>query len=627
VRIHTGANSQQAAGAVGARAYTIGQDIHFADGEYDPTGAAGLTLLAHEVAHTAQQSAGAPTRQNKLEVSSDSDASEVEADHAADAMVQGLPAVVTHNGGTTQRKLALKGKKLTPAQISALEVAKPLVVQAAACSVGAYQAIQGYITQGPPAIASVLASYNSTSRMYAVAKEAVELQIKKAKEIANTRSLVLNTLLDAAMAGISSKVTPLQNRFKAGNAEMKAAWSEFPSLPGGATTGSLGPDLGGGAAGFGAGKATGAVTGAAVGGAKTAVGLGGAPVGGDSVGGGPSQTAFLTKYAGLQAQAQAILPMALRLAQVNGPIGVVSQAIAGVLDSGLARSDYPVEKMTTDAAKIDSATRSLAAAAAKVSGMVAGLQDLAAQAAAAIPTSDSALQKELLEHWISGLKDGGSSDLMDEDSMEEFLIKRGVFKALGIELDGDLENDQETLAIVSAHAHAKVMAHKGLAVEVNIDDSGQVLGLVSLPGLPSLIPKAPTTKVRGKARAIVVGAHHLRTVTTQFLKSASHNKEALATKMLHEHFIGVDLKIYWGTTPVEEQHRPPPGADTGGAGMAMDGGAHPREDQHRPPPGADTSGSGMAMDPDYEGDSGPGYWAVNPDKDSDGEDYVWVDEP
>jgi hypothetical protein len=88
VRIHTGAASAAAAEAVGARAYTVGKDIHFGAGQYDPSSVIGQHLLAHEVAHTAQQQ-GAPVRQHKLFVSTPHDAAEVEADRAADAMVAG----------------------------------------------------------------------------------------------------------------------------------------------------------------------------------------------------------------------------------------------------------------------------------------------------------------------------------------------------------------------------------------------------------------------------------------------------------------------------------------------------------------------------------------------------------
>jgi hypothetical protein len=92
VRVHTGGASAEAASAVGARAYTTGQDIHFGAGQYAPTDPFGLHLLAHEVAHTVQQSGGAATTQYKLEVSSPGDALEHEADRAADAMVAGRPA-------------------------------------------------------------------------------------------------------------------------------------------------------------------------------------------------------------------------------------------------------------------------------------------------------------------------------------------------------------------------------------------------------------------------------------------------------------------------------------------------------------------------------------------------------
>jgi uncharacterized protein DUF4157 len=95
VRVHTGAESQAAARAVGARAYTVGQDIHFAAGHYDPRSRAGEHLLAHEVAHTVQQRGGEPTRQNQLEVSNPTDSFEHDADRAAEAMVAGETFSVT----------------------------------------------------------------------------------------------------------------------------------------------------------------------------------------------------------------------------------------------------------------------------------------------------------------------------------------------------------------------------------------------------------------------------------------------------------------------------------------------------------------------------------------------------
>ena len=56
VRLHTGARAAEAAQAVQAKAYTIGQDVFFGAGRYDPRSREGKRLLAHELSHTLQQS-------------------------------------------------------------------------------------------------------------------------------------------------------------------------------------------------------------------------------------------------------------------------------------------------------------------------------------------------------------------------------------------------------------------------------------------------------------------------------------------------------------------------------------------------------------------------------------------
>ena len=58
VRIHTGDAADQAAKSINARAFTLGNNIAFAKGEYDSSSTAGRTLMAHELTHTIQQSAG-----------------------------------------------------------------------------------------------------------------------------------------------------------------------------------------------------------------------------------------------------------------------------------------------------------------------------------------------------------------------------------------------------------------------------------------------------------------------------------------------------------------------------------------------------------------------------------------
>lgn len=59
VRIHTDADAATAATSMNARAFTVGHDIAFAGGEYAPGTVIGDALLAHELAHVAQQDGAA----------------------------------------------------------------------------------------------------------------------------------------------------------------------------------------------------------------------------------------------------------------------------------------------------------------------------------------------------------------------------------------------------------------------------------------------------------------------------------------------------------------------------------------------------------------------------------------
>lgn len=58
VRVHTDDTAAASADALGARAYTVGNDVTFARGHYDTHSSAGNTLLAHELTHVIQQRNG-----------------------------------------------------------------------------------------------------------------------------------------------------------------------------------------------------------------------------------------------------------------------------------------------------------------------------------------------------------------------------------------------------------------------------------------------------------------------------------------------------------------------------------------------------------------------------------------
>jgi hypothetical protein len=86
VRVHTDDQAAESAQAVGARAYTVGRDIVFNQGQYTPESAAGRSLLAHELTHMVQQGVGAasPSR-----IGDPGTFAEREADRAAGVVASG----------------------------------------------------------------------------------------------------------------------------------------------------------------------------------------------------------------------------------------------------------------------------------------------------------------------------------------------------------------------------------------------------------------------------------------------------------------------------------------------------------------------------------------------------------
>lgn len=58
VRVHTDDRASASAESVGANAYTVGSDIVFRAGNFDPASAVGQRTLAHELSHVVQQRSG-----------------------------------------------------------------------------------------------------------------------------------------------------------------------------------------------------------------------------------------------------------------------------------------------------------------------------------------------------------------------------------------------------------------------------------------------------------------------------------------------------------------------------------------------------------------------------------------
>jgi len=66
VRIHICSQAVSAAASIRARAFTLGRDIAFAAGEYDPGSERGKRLMAHELTHVLQQGGGSSLQRNEM---------------------------------------------------------------------------------------------------------------------------------------------------------------------------------------------------------------------------------------------------------------------------------------------------------------------------------------------------------------------------------------------------------------------------------------------------------------------------------------------------------------------------------------------------------------------------------
>ena len=65
IKIHTDGEAVQLSRELSARAFTVGRDIYFNEGEYQPGSESGRHLLAHELTHTVQQGGTQPVVQKK----------------------------------------------------------------------------------------------------------------------------------------------------------------------------------------------------------------------------------------------------------------------------------------------------------------------------------------------------------------------------------------------------------------------------------------------------------------------------------------------------------------------------------------------------------------------------------
>jgi hypothetical protein len=134
VRIHANAKAATSAAAVAAKAYTVGNEVVFGYGSFDPGRPEGKHILAHELTHVLQQREGpvsAADTGNGVMVSDPSDSFEREAEATASRVVSG-PQHADSGGrsdsgaaaGVDQR--TLRQAPAAPSVVSRLTVARQI---------------------------------------------------------------------------------------------------------------------------------------------------------------------------------------------------------------------------------------------------------------------------------------------------------------------------------------------------------------------------------------------------------------------------------------------------------------------------------------------------------------------
>lgn len=106
VRVHTDTRAAESAEAVNAHAYTVGNDVVFAPGQYQPGTESGNAVLAHELSHVVQQD-GVSGHAAKT-MSHPSDSSEREADNIAGHVLRSEPVSVNQSPGSAIQALSVE---------------------------------------------------------------------------------------------------------------------------------------------------------------------------------------------------------------------------------------------------------------------------------------------------------------------------------------------------------------------------------------------------------------------------------------------------------------------------------------------------------------------------------------
>jgi hypothetical protein len=282
---------------------------------------------------------------------------------------------------------------------------------------------------------------------------------------------------------------------------------------------------------------------------RGAVGLGEVAPGGP-VASWLDEASFHESYGQLQARGASLLPLALQTSKIGVPLGRLTQAAKDVRAAGRQLS-YPIDQLDRDSAVVDDAARQLAAAAPGVTAILAELQSVVRNMQAAAPRSVDEVEEELWIRWAADISPTGT-DILDEDYLEEYLRKRGIWDRLGVDIGGWFSDKEEALAVVSANAQSRVLAHKGAEFVVHARGRQAVTDaqVGDLPELPVVLTggaeQAGGSEDPTRVTAVVVGAQTNTVLDTDLFSQAENSKSALTDLVLRRRYVSIVGRIVSG---------------------------------------------------------------------------------
>lgn len=191
VRLHTDGRAAGLSRSLGAEAFTVGSDVFFGDGRFDPSNPAGLDLIAHELTHVVQQGGGAQlSRKRTDDIAETLEEGNLETDDASDLLGTGNDTL----GGATGDYDFSGGESGGKVEASGEGAEAGNIVGIVNSSVGVINAIK--------ALWKVLAEPSTTEDKVWSTINAMKASADLAKGAIETHGAVTGALTSSALAAI-----------------------------------------------------------------------------------------------------------------------------------------------------------------------------------------------------------------------------------------------------------------------------------------------------------------------------------------------------------------------------------------------------------------------------------------